>query len=109
MSGGAVDAFGDAKNEEAQLEQKARHENAHEKRHDATDQIDQTLRWGLLHPDYDANNHGDSTAEKGDDVKEFYETAKNGVVEREVKKPSKEVFFVRHAASWLEIREQGWS
>src|SRR5580704_19646809 len=96
---GAIDAFGDAQDNECQLQQNSSDEDPHEERHDADDEVDQPLRRRLLITEHDAGHDGYSAEHDGDNVKQLHDPAGELMMERKIEKTCKEILFIKHVAS----------
>jgi hypothetical protein len=76
--------------------------STYKQRHDTGDQVDQTLRGGLLYSEHDAGDDGDSAGENGDHVEQLHDTACEQMIEREIEGTRKEISFVRYVPPWAQ-------
>jgi hypothetical protein len=102
----AVNAFGDALNEEGQLQQATPNENADKERDDSRDKSDESFGGGILKAQDHVGDDADAAAENSNDVKNLHEAAHELLLKREVNESRKEVLFVGHEASWLNFDEE---
>jgi hypothetical protein len=96
----AVDAVSNAQDDQRQFKEQSCHEDADEESDNSADEINQSLGGRLLHAEDDTGDDGDTAREDGDNVQQFYETAKQRMMEREIEESSKKILFIGHAASW---------
>jgi hypothetical protein len=106
---GAIDAIRNPMDEQAQLQQEANHERADEERDNSRDQVDQSLRRGLLIAEHDAGHDGDPAEKDGDDVEQLYKAAKERMTKGEIKKSCEKILLIGHAASSKEFRSASWT
>jgi len=99
----AIDALGNAYDDECQLEEHSHYENAHKETNNSTQKTEEPLRWGFLEAQDNVIDDINAPAENTDDVKNLHEAAHELLLKREVNETRKEVLFVRHVASWLNL------
>ena len=107
---GAVDAFGDAQDNECQLQEDPGDEDPDEERHDAHNEVDQPLRGRLLITEHDAGHDGYAAEDDGDNVEQFHDPAGELMIKREIEKAREEILFIRHVASRAhnKVLRAGW-
>jgi hypothetical protein len=95
-----VDAIRNLQDYEGQLQQDPHNKDTDKQTHDSHDQIDESLRRGMLHADHDANHDRDSAAEDRKDIEQLHYPAGEQVIECKIKKACKDILVILHVASW---------
>jgi len=95
-----VYAIRNPQDQQRKLEQRSYNQNAHGERHDSNDQVDQPFRGRVLITEHDVSHDRDSTEDDGEYIQQLYKTAKERMIESEIKESRKEILFFGHAASW---------